>query len=82
MEFLNALRIAVHVILVVAGCCFLSLVPYAVARRFLLSRADDQTRDLAGSVIAKIATPHSLIFCPRVRPGIPELQRGQRDNDT
>jgi hypothetical protein len=48
--------------LVVAGCCGLSLGAYAVARRVLLSRADAHTHDLAGVVIATIATRPRLLL--------------------
>ena len=58
----SARRIAGDVTLVVAGCCGLSLGAYAVARRVLLSRADAHTHDLAGVVIATIATRPRLLL--------------------
>lgn len=49
-------------VIIVAASCTLALLPYFIARQFLLARTDQQTKDLAGSVIFRVSALHSLIL--------------------
>jgi len=62
MGFIHSIPGPALAVLVVLVSCVLAIGPYAVARRTMLSRTDDQTRDLAGSVIFRISALHSLIL--------------------
>jgi hypothetical protein len=42
--------------------CTLSLLPYLLARRVLLSRTDEHSKELAGSVLFRVGALHSLIL--------------------
>ena len=39
-----------------------AFVPYLIARKLFVSKTDEQTRDLAESVIFQVSTLHSLIL--------------------
>lgn len=53
---------ALVALLVVGASCALSLVPYLLARRLLISRTDERSADLAGSVLFRVGALHSLIL--------------------
>jgi hypothetical protein len=48
--------------LVVVISILLSLVPYLIARKFVARRADEQSKDLANSIIFRISALHGLIL--------------------
>ena len=52
----------VQAIIVVAISCLLTILPYLLARRYFLSAANEQSKDLAGSVIFRVGALHSLIL--------------------
>ena len=62
MTFFDALPSPVFATIIVLASCVLSLVPYLLARRILLPRTDEQSKDLAGSVIFRVGALHSLIL--------------------
>lgn len=62
MTWLYALPATVQALVVVLACCGLALLPYFLARYLLLPRTDEQTKDLAGSVIFRVSALHGLIL--------------------
>ena len=62
MDFLDSMPSVLSAFLVVVTSCALALLPYALARKMLLRRTDEHTKDLAGSVIFRISALHSLIL--------------------
>lgn len=62
MSFIHSMPNLLSASLIVLISCALALLPYALARKVLLPRTDDQTKDLAGSVIFRISALHSLIL--------------------
>ena len=52
----------VQAIIVVLATCAVSLLPYILAQKFLLSRADGHSKELAGSIIFRVGALHSLIL--------------------
>lgn len=52
----------VLVVVIVVLSCLFALLPYWLARKVLLARADEQSKDLAGSVLFRIGALHSLIL--------------------
>lgn len=62
MTLLHSLPGGLLAIVIVAASCILALLPYVIARRFLSTSTDSQTKDLAGSVIFRVGALHSLIL--------------------
>jgi len=62
MNLIHAIPGPVLAVAVILLSCALAVGPYALARRIMLSRTDEQTKDLAGSVIFRISALHSLIL--------------------
>lgn len=58
----HSLPSVAQLVLVVAVCCALTLLPYLLARRCFLSTSDENTHALAGSVIFRVGALHSLIL--------------------
>lgn len=62
MTYLSHLPNALLIVVIVLIASALALVPYLLARRVMLARADEHSKDLAGSVLFRIGALHSLIL--------------------
>lgn len=62
MNFLSHLPNGLLIVVIVIIASALALVPYLLARRVMLARADEHSKDLAGSVLFRIGALHSLIL--------------------
>ncbi|WP_108446697.1 DUF4239 domain-containing protein [Halomonas denitrificans] len=62
MSLLAHLPNGLLVVVIVLVASALALVPYLLARRVMLARADQHSKDLAGSVLFRIGALHSLIL--------------------
>lgn len=49
-------------LIIVLASCALALLPYLLARKVLLSKSDELSKDLAGSVLFRVGALHSLIL--------------------
>lgn len=62
MTFLFHLPGPVLAVVIVLASCTLALLPYLLARTILLPRTDEQSKDLAGSVMFRVGALHGLIL--------------------
>ena len=62
MSFLSSLPSVVLAAVIVLASCTLALLPYLLARKILLPRTDDHSKELAGSVMFRVGALHSLIL--------------------
>ncbi|MDT8880550.1 hypothetical protein RSO68_13815 [Halomonas saccharevitans] len=62
MSLLAHLPNGLLIVVIVLVASALALLPYLLARRVMLARADQHSKDLAGSVLFRIGALHSLIL--------------------